>query len=133
MRFFRFHAAERRFLTEAFRAILPPETAAVPLDGFFGLLVARAPLQVLWGLRIVCYMIRLNALLRGRPWSRRTVSQRIELLDSLRRSEVHLFREAPTMLKALAGFAGFGHPAGQRAFGLPVDATPPAWSVGGDP
>lgn len=119
---------ERRRLCALFEAVLPPETAGVPLERFLDALVSRAPARVVLGLRGALLFVRLAAVLRGRRLSRRTPAERVALLEDLRASDVYLVREVPTLFKALAGFAGFGHPAGQRAFGLPTDATPPEWA-----
>lgn len=126
-----FTAGERRCLRECFEALLPPEAAALPLDDFVRALERAAPARVRWGLRGLLLFVRLRAFAAGPAWSRRTPAERTALLDAMRSSNVYLVRETPVMLKALGAFAAFGHPDTQRAFGLPVDVSPPAWATRG--
>ena len=122
-----FTVGERQCLRECFEALLPPEAAALPLDAFIVALERAAPNRVRWGLRGLMLFVRWRARRTGRPWWLRTQAERTTLFEEMRASERYLVRETPLMFKALGSFAAFGHPDTQRAFGLPVDASPPAW------
>jgi hypothetical protein len=124
----RFTATEMHMLHGCFRALLPPEAMKLPLVSFLFRVEALAPARMAWGLRGVLLYLRLRCLLAGRPWGRRSVTEHRALFEAMRRSPVYLVREMPVMLQALGAFAAFGHPDTQRAFGLPVDATPPFWA-----
>jgi hypothetical protein len=115
-------------LVEAFVAVMPPECGGVPLDAFARAFWQVAPGRVRWGLHGVCLLLRGRAWLTGRGWARCTVDERRRLIAGLGASRSALVREVPALLKALAAQGAFGHPEGQRAFGLPVDASPPFWS-----
>jgi hypothetical protein len=124
----RFTATEMHMLHGCFRALLPPEALELPLVGFQIWVERLAPARVAWGLRGVLLYLRLRCLLAGRPWGRRRVTEHRALFEEMRTSSVYLIREMPVMLKALGAFAAFGHPDTQRAFGLPVDTSPPFWA-----
>jgi hypothetical protein len=115
-------------LVESFVAVLPPECAAVPLDAYARAFWRVAPGRVRLGLHGVCVLLRLRAWWDGPSWGRRTPDERRAVIAAFGASRNHLLREIPVMLKALAAKGAFGHPAGQAAFGLPVDATPPFWA-----
>jgi len=122
------NALPPKTLIDGFVAIMPPECGAVPLDAFARALWRVAPGRVRLGLYGICLLLRLRAFLGGASWGRRTPDERRAVIAAFGASRSPLLREIPVMLKALAAQGAFGHPAGQAAFGLPVDATPPFWA-----
>jgi hypothetical protein len=115
-------------LIDCFIAVMPPECGAVPFDAFARAFWRVAPGRVRLGLHGVCFLLRLRAFWGGPSWDRRTPDERRAVIAAFGASRSHLLREIPVMLKALAAQGAFGHPAGQAAFGLPVDTTPPFWA-----
>jgi hypothetical protein len=137
---FRMFRFERRWMLRIFEAVLPsgahPNVARgaadVPLGAFIDDLLERAPIQSVLGLRAGVWLMMMApwfVLRRPRTFLKLTAHERAALLDRLRRSDVYVIREIPTLFKIVACLGYCGLPSVQQDLGMvPLDATPPAWA-----
>src|SRR5688500_12436877 len=138
LRLFRF---ERRWLVRIFESLLPsgvaprfPIVAAdVPMGRFIDDLLRHAPLLSVIGLRAGLWMLMLAppvAIGRWRSFLGLEASDRLAVLDDMRRSRHYLVREVALLFKIIGCLGFCGLPAVQRSLGIhPTDETPPSWAA----
>jgi hypothetical protein len=136
LRLFRF---ERRWLVAIFETVLPSGEPALPLGAvdaplgrFVDDFLARAPLPAVLGLRASLWLVMLApVVLRRRPGTLLGLppSERLGVLERLRRSDHYLVREAALLFKIVGclGFCGLA-PVQQRLGIHPTDRTLPPWA-----
>jgi hypothetical protein len=135
----RFFAFERRWMLAVLDAILPsgahPRLVLgardVPMQRFVDDLLLRAPALAAIGLRASLWVVTLAPLARGRPrlFGSLAAEERVALLEALGRSQIHLLREVPVLLKTLACLGYCGVPEVQRQVGIaPAPSAPPRWT-----
>jgi hypothetical protein len=133
---------ERRWLLEVFDTLLPSGVGRtlpigardVPLAGYVDELVRFAPLDVVVGVRLCLWFLLLCPLFVIGRWSTffgLEQDERIEVLDTLKKSPSYVVREIPLLFKMLGCLGFCGVPEVQAHIGVtPRDSSPPDWAGG---
>lgn len=130
---------EQRFLDGLYRVILPEDgdarlplgASAVPLVAFTERWLRTVPWEVRVGFRLALRLVAVSPVLTGRglrPLGRLPASEQVAVLEALGDHPVHLLRELPVLLKAVAATGYCAHPEVRRCMGYPDHAEgPPPW------